>query len=76
MQCLHCRFFLMTRFMTSSALPTSAAAFIVHATVVADTKAYLEDEYNVGEREVAGWLQAHGYHEQAPGSGVWTPGPS
>ena len=46
------------------------------ATIVADTLAYREDKYNVGEKELAGWLQRNGYGETIPGSGVWTRGPT
>ena len=41
------------------------------ATIVADVKDYREDTYNVGERELASWLDRHGYGEQPAGSGVW-----
>ena len=43
------------------------------AVVVADTMKYREDAYNVGERELAHWLENHGYHEPTPGSGYWIP---
>ena len=42
------------------------------ATIVADTVKYRDDEYNVGERELARWLLMNAYEEQDSGSGVWT----
>jgi hypothetical protein len=45
------------------------------ATIVADTVEYRDDVYNIGECELAGWLQQCAYHEERAGSGVWTPAP-
>ena len=42
------------------------------AVVVADTARYRDDDaYNVGERELARWLEQNGYYEPNPGSGYW-----
>lgn len=41
------------------------------ATFITDTPYHRNRHYNVGEREVAYFLEAHGYQEAQPG--VWTP---
>lgn len=43
----------------------------VGATIVADGKKHREAAYNVGERELIGWLQRSGYEEAVAGSGRW-----
>jgi hypothetical protein len=43
------------------------------ACVVADTTKYRDDPYNVGERELAVWLEKNGYFEPHAGSGYWIP---
>lgn len=46
-------------------------AMVAGATLVTDTPYHRNRPYNVGEREVAYFLEAHGYQEASPG--VWTP---
>lgn len=41
------------------------------ATIIADSAAHRARDYNVGERELAGYLTKNGYVEKAPGE--WTP---
>ena len=41
------------------------------ATLIADTSYHRARPYNVGEREVAHFLEAHGYQETTPG--IWSP---
>ena len=44
------------------------------ATLIADNaKNREENNYNVGERELAAFLAGQGYQEVDPGSGIWTP---
>jgi hypothetical protein len=45
----------------------------VGAVVVADTDEFRDDQYNIGERELAGWLETNGYREASVGSGFWIP---
>lgn len=43
------------------------------ATIVADTFYHRQRPYNIGERELAAFLQKNGYVEQPKGSGFWVP---
>jgi hypothetical protein len=46
-------------------------AMLAGATILTDTPYHRARPYNVGEREVADFLEAHGYQETTPG--VWKP---